>query len=56
MRGPADRMMRYVENIRREEATFRGQQVLAASSRNAQFASLWDSGKQTEVEARPAAL
>ncbi|GKV72992.1 hypothetical protein NCCP2145_23730 [Pseudarthrobacter sp. NCCP-2145] len=40
----------------RREATVRGQQELAASSLDAQFASLEDLGEQTEVEARLAAL
>lgn len=53
---PASAIGRYEENIRRKEATVRGQQELAASSLNAQFASLEDLGKQTEVEARLAAL
>lgn len=43
-------------NIRRQEATVRGQQEFAASSLEAQFASLEDLGEQTEVEARLAAL
>lgn len=47
---------RYEENIRRQEATVRGQQELAASSLEAQFASLEDLGEQTEVETRLAAL
>jgi phage shock protein A len=52
----ASALGRYEERIRREEATARGQQELAASSLDAQFASLEDLGEQTEVEARLAAL
>jgi phage shock protein A len=53
---PTSAIGRYEENIRRQEATVRGQQELAASSLDAQFASLDDLGEQTEVEARLAAL
>jgi phage shock protein A len=53
---PTSAIGRYEENIRRQEATARGQQELAASSLDAQFASLEDLGEQTEVEARLAAL
>ncbi|ACL40076.1 phage shock protein A, PspA [Pseudarthrobacter chlorophenolicus A6] len=53
---PASAIGRYEENIRRQEATVRGQQELAASSLDAQFDSLEDLGEQTEVEARLAAL
>lgn len=53
---PTSAIGRYEENIRRQEATVRGQQELAASSLDAQFASLEDLGEQTEVEARLAAL
>lgn len=53
---PTSAIGRYGEKIRREEATVRGQQELAASSLDAQFASLEDLGEQTEVEARLAAL
>lgn len=53
---PTSAIGRYEENIRRREATVRGQQELAASSLEAQFASLEDLGEQTEVEARLAAL
>ncbi|WP_251046836.1 PspA/IM30 family protein [Arthrobacter sp. ISL-85] len=53
---PTSAIGRYEENIRRKEATIRGQQELAASSLDAQFASLEDLGEQTEVEARLAAL
>jgi phage shock protein A len=53
---PTSAIGRYEENIRRQEAKVRGQQELAASSLDAQFASLEDLGEQTEVEARLAAL
>ncbi|TQJ36760.1 PspA/IM30 family protein [Arthrobacter sp. SLBN-122] len=53
---PTSAIGRYEENIRRKEATVRGQQELAASPLDAQFASLEDLGEQTEVEARLAAL
>ena len=53
---PTSAIGRYEERIRRQEATVRGQQELAASSLDAQFASLEDLGEQTEVEARLAAL
>lgn len=53
---PTSAIGRYEENIRRQEATVRGHQELAASSLDAQFASLEDIGEQTEVEARLAAL
>jgi phage shock protein A len=46
----------FEEKIRREEATVRGQQELAASSLDAQVASFEDLGEQTEVKARLAAL
>ncbi|MGX1162376.1 phage shock protein A [Pseudarthrobacter sp. SLBN-100] len=49
---PTSAICRYEENIRRREATVRGQQELAASSLDGQFASLGDLGEQTEVEAR----
>ncbi|NUT70980.1 PspA/IM30 family protein [Pseudarthrobacter sp. C4D7] len=53
---PTSAVGRYEEEVRRAEATVRGQQELAASSLEAQFASLEDLGEQTEVEARLAAL
>jgi phage shock protein A len=53
---PTSAIGRYEENIRRKEATVRGQQELAASSLDTQFDSLEDLGEQTEVEARLAAL
>jgi phage shock protein A len=46
----------YEENIRRKEAAVRGHQEFAASSLEAQFASLEDLGEQTEVEAWLVAL
>jgi phage shock protein A len=53
---PTSTLGRFEERIRRDEATVRGQQELAASSLDAQFASLEDLGEQTEVEARLAAM
>ncbi|WP_422758907.1 PspA/IM30 family protein [Paenarthrobacter sp. C1] len=53
---PTSTLGRFEDRIRREEATVRGQQELASSSLEAQFASLEDLGEQTEVEARLAAL
>ncbi|MET4144260.1 PspA/IM30 family protein [Arthrobacter sp. UYCo732] len=53
---PTSAIGRFEERIRREEATVRGQQELASSSLDAQFAALEDLGEQTEVEARLAAL
>ncbi len=53
---PTSAIGRYEDKVRRQEATVRGQQELAASSLEAQFASLEDLGEQTEVEARLAAL
>ena len=53
---PTSAIGRYEDKVRRQEATVRGQQELAASSLDAQFASLEDLGEQTEVEARLAAL
>lgn len=53
---PTSTLGRFEERIRREEATVRGQQELASSSLEAQFASLEDLGEQTEIEARLAAL
>ena len=53
---PTSAIGRFEERIRREEATVRGQQELAASSLDAQFDALEDLGEQTEVEARLAAL
>ena len=53
---PTSAIGRYEDRVRRQEATVRGQQELASSSLEAQFASLEDLGEQTEVEARLAAL
>jgi phage shock protein A len=53
---PTFTLGRFEDRIRREEATVRGQQELASSSLDAQFASLEDLGEMTEVEARLAAL
>lgn len=53
---PTSEISRFEEKIRREEAKVIGAQELAASSLDAQFTSLEDLGKQTEVEARLAAL
>jgi phage shock protein A len=53
---PTSAIGRYEENIHRQEATVRGQQELASSSLEAEFASLGNLGEQTEVEARLAAL
>ncbi|MEV8255088.1 PspA/IM30 family protein [Rhodoglobus sp. NPDC076762] len=53
---PTSDLGRFEDKIRREEAKVLGQQELAASSLDAQFEGLEDLGKQTEVEARLAAL
>ncbi|MGO2633426.1 MAG: PspA/IM30 family protein [Galactobacter sp.] len=53
---PTSEVARFEEKIRREEARVQGQQELAASSLDAQFAQLEDLGEQTEIEARLAAL
>ncbi|HEU4542612.1 MAG TPA: PspA/IM30 family protein [Jiangellaceae bacterium] len=53
---PTSEIGRFEEKIRREEAKVRGQAELAASSLDAQFESLEDADKQTEIEARLAAL
>lgn len=53
---PTSELGRFEDKIRREEAKVLGQQELAASSLDAQFEGLEDLGKQTEVEARLAAL
>jgi len=53
---PTSESSRFEEKVRREEARVRGQAELAASSLDAQFESLEDLGKQTEIEARLAAL
>ena len=53
---PTSELGRFEEKVRREEAKVLGQQELAASSLDAQFESLEDLDKQTEIEARLAAL
>ncbi|MBA4247800.1 MAG: hypothetical protein C0444_05845 [Microbacterium sp.] len=53
---PTSELGRFEEKIRREEAKVLGQQELAASTLDAQFESLEDLDKKTEVEARLAAL
>lgn len=53
---PTSEISRFEEKIRREEAKVLGQQELAASSLDSQFASLDDLDRQTEIEARLASL
>jgi phage shock protein A len=53
---PTSELGRFEEKVRREEAKVVGQQELDASSLDRQFESLEDLGKQTEIEARLAAL
>ncbi|WP_213813966.1 PspA/IM30 family protein [Glaciihabitans sp. dw_435] len=53
---PTSELGRFEDKIRREEAKVLGQQELQASSLDAQFESLENIDKQTEVEARLAAL
>jgi len=53
---PTSEISRFEDKIRREEAKVLGQQELAASSLDAQFESLENLDKQTEVEARLAQL
>ena len=53
---PTSELSRFEEKVRREEARVRGQAELAASSLDAQFESLEDYDKQTEIEARLAAI
>ena len=53
---PTSELGRFEEKIRREEAKVLGQQELAASTLDAQFESLDDLDKETEIEARLAAL
>lgn len=53
---PTSEIHRFEEKIRREEAKVLGQQELQASSLDAQFESLEDLDKQTEIEARLAQL
>lgn len=56
MLDPTSEISRFEDKIRREEARVLGQQELAASSLDAQFEQLADTDKETEVEARLAAL
>ncbi|MCY0927750.1 PspA/IM30 family protein [Streptomyces sp. H27-H1] len=53
---PTSDIARFEEKVRREEAMALGKQELAASSLDAQFESLDDLGKTSEIEARLAAL
>ncbi|MFZ3472651.1 PspA/IM30 family protein [Streptomyces sp. 4.24] len=53
---PTSDLHRFEEKVRREEAMALGKQELAASSLDAQFESLDDLGKTSEIEARLAAL
>jgi phage shock protein A len=53
---PTSEVSRFEEKIRREEAKVRGAAELASSSLDAQFNSLDDVAKTTEVDARLAAL
>ncbi|MET9853552.1 PspA/IM30 family protein [Streptomyces sp. NPDC006450] len=53
---PTSDINRFEEKVRREEAMALGKQELAASSLDAQFESLDDLGKTSEIEARLAAL
>ncbi|WP_328927458.1 PspA/IM30 family protein [Streptomyces sp. NBC_00190] len=53
---PTSDLNRFEEKVRREEAMAMGKQELAASSLDAQFESLEDLGKASEIEARLAAL
>ena len=53
---PTSEIGRFEEKVRREEARVMGQQELDASSIDKQFESLDDLGRQSEIEARLAAL
>ena len=53
---PTSDLGRFEAKVRREEAKVMGQQELDASSLDHQFESLEDLGRQTEIEARLAAL
>ncbi|MDH2444220.1 PspA/IM30 family protein [Amnibacterium sp. CER49] len=53
---PTSEIGRFEEKVRREEARVVGQQELDASSLDRQFESLEDLGKQSEIEARLAAM
>ena len=53
---PTSEMSRFEEKVRREEARVIGQQELAASSLDAQFNTLDQMERDTELDARLAAL
>lgn len=53
---PTSDLSRFEDKVRREEAIAAGRAEVAASSLDAQFAELEDSGTMSEVEARLAAL
>lgn len=53
---PTSDLNRFEERIRRQEAMARGMQEVAASSLDEQFASLEDTGRELEIEARLAEL
>ncbi|MGW6685893.1 PspA/IM30 family protein [Streptomyces sp. NPDC054961] len=53
---PTSDLNRFEDKVRRQEAMALGKQELAASSLDAQFESLEDLGKASEIEARLAAL
>ena len=53
---PPSEVSRFEEKVRREEARVQGQQELAASSLDAQFNDLEELGRQSELDARLAAL
>lgn len=53
---PTSELGRFEEKVRREEAKVLGQQEIAASTLDAQFESLEDLDRETEIEARLAEL
>ena len=53
---PTSEVSRFEEKVRREEARVEGEQVRAASSLDAQFNDLEELGRQSELDARLAAL
>lgn len=53
---PTSEVSRFEEKVRRKEARVQGQQELAASSLDAQFNDLEELGRQSELDARLAAL
>ena len=53
---PTSEVSRFEEKVRREEARVQGQQELAASSLDAQFNDLAELGRQSDLDARLAAL